>query len=35
VAEKLEKEKKISREKLIAAYKRTAASKVRREEDKI
>lgn len=35
VAEKLEKERKINKEKLIAAYKRTASSKVRREEDKI
>ena len=35
VAEKLDKEKKINKEKLIAAYKRTAASKIRKEEDKI
>ena len=35
VAEKLEKEKKISREKLIAGYKSTAKSKKMRAEDKV
>lgn len=35
VVEKLDKEKKISKEKLIADYKSTARSKAVREEDKI
>ena len=35
VAEKLDKEKKISKEKLIAGYKSAAKSKIVREEDKI
>jgi hypothetical protein len=35
VEEKLAKEKKTSQERLIAAYKRTAANKAMREEDKV
>ena len=35
MTEKLEKEKKISREKLIAGYKSTAKSKKMRAEDKV